>query len=98
MNPAPEDRLAPDVRALVDAMTAFFPDLGGAVTDAAEARRVLAAAPASPLPPPVVGSVEDRDIPGPAGAPRIPVRIYRPDPDDAPGPRPTVVFLHGEGG
>lgn len=66
MNPAPEDRLAPDVRALVDAMTAFFPDLGGAVTDAAEARRVLAASPASPLPPPVVGSVEDRDIPGPA--------------------------------
>ncbi|MFE2734101.1 hypothetical protein [Streptomyces sp. NPDC059349] len=53
MSPAPEDRLAPDVRALVDAMTAFFPDLGGAVTDAAEARRTLAAAPVSPFPPPV---------------------------------------------
>ncbi|MFF2509290.1 alpha/beta hydrolase [Streptomyces sp. NPDC058067] len=97
MSPAGEDRLAPDVRGLVDAMTASFPDLGGTVTDAAEARRVLAAAPASPFPPPVVGSVEGRDIPGPAGAPRIPVRIYRPDPDDAPGPCPTVVFFHGGG-
>jgi len=97
VSPVGEDRLAPEVRALVDAMTASFPDLGGAVTDAAEARRVLAAAPASPFPTPVVGSVEDRDIPGPAGAPRIPVRIYRPDPDEAPGPRPTVVFLHGGG-
>ncbi|MEU6660275.1 alpha/beta hydrolase [Streptomyces sp. NPDC046821] len=97
MSPAGEDRLAPDVRALVDAMTASFPDLGGTVTDAVQARRVLAAAPASPFPPPIVGSIEDTDIPGPEGAPRIPIRIYRPDPHDAPGPRPTVVFFHGGG-
>ncbi|MBO1330217.1 alpha/beta hydrolase [Streptomyces sp. VRA16 Mangrove soil] len=90
------DRLAPQARPLVDAMAAFFPDLGGAVTDAAEARRILSAAPEKPFPAPVVGAVEDRAIPGPAGAPPIPVRIYRPD-DSAPGPVPVVVFFHGGG-
>ncbi|MYW63075.1 alpha/beta hydrolase fold domain-containing protein [Streptomyces sp. SID8379] len=56
---------------------------------------MLAAAPASPFPAPVVGAVEDREIPGPAGAPAIPVRIYRPE--AAPGPCPVVVFFHGGG-
>ncbi|MFD1513555.1 alpha/beta hydrolase [Halomarina rubra] len=42
--------------------------------------------------PPVVGSTEDRTIPGPAGD--LPVRLYRPDGD---GPFPTVVFFHGGG-
>lgn len=41
-----------------------------------------------------VGSVEDRDIPGPAGA--IPVRIYRPG-DAGEGPLPAAVFFHGGG-
>ncbi|GGS08543.1 acetylhydrolase [Streptomyces aureoverticillatus] len=98
---APE--LAPEARPLVDALTAFFPDIGGAVTDAAEARRVLAAAPASPFPVPRVGSVADRVIPGPAGAPELPVRVYLPEAAGEPeagapsGPRPTVVFFHGGG-
>ncbi|WP_353940792.1 alpha/beta hydrolase [Streptomyces sp. HUAS MG91] len=89
------DRLAPEARPLVDAMTAAFPDLGGTVTDAAEARRILAAAPASPFPAPAVGAVEDREIPGAADGPPIPVRIYRPE--DAAGPVPVVVFFHGGG-
>jgi acetyl esterase len=89
--------LEPDVRALVDAIRSHFPDLGGTVTDAAEARRILAAAPAWPFDPPAVGSVEDREIPGPEGAPDLAVRIYLPDPGEAPGPRPTVVFFHGGG-
>jgi acetyl esterase len=88
---------APDVRALIDVITAYFPDLGGAVTDAAEARRILAAAPASPFEPPAVGSVENRAIPGPRGAPEIPVRIYLPESASGPEPRPTVVFFHGGG-
>ncbi|MEU8977237.1 alpha/beta hydrolase [Streptomyces sp. NPDC048309] len=72
---------APDVLALIDAIRAHFPDLGGAVTDAAEARRILAAAPEWPFGPPTVGSVEDRAIAGPTGAPDIPLRIYRPTSD-----------------
>ncbi|MFE6895217.1 alpha/beta hydrolase [Streptomyces sp. NPDC057694] len=89
------DRLNPQARPLVDAMTTVFPDLGGTVTDATEARRILAAAPTSPFPPPVVGAVEDREIPGAPGGPPIPVRIYRPE--GGPGPRPVVVFFHGGG-
>ncbi|MDJ1137281.1 alpha/beta hydrolase [Streptomyces iconiensis] len=89
------DRLAPAARPLVQALSEFFPDVGGAVTDAAEARRLLALAPAHPLPPPQVSEVTDRTVPGPEGAPELPVRIYRPYGEA--GPRPTVVFLHGGG-
>ncbi|MHC0433629.1 alpha/beta hydrolase [Streptomyces sp. O3] len=93
-----DDRLDPDVRVLVDLISAAFPDLGNTVTDAAEARRALAAAPEPPWRPAAVGSVEDRTIPGPDDGPDIPVRVYLPDPADAPpGHRPTVVFFHGGG-
>lgn len=44
-----------------------------------------------------MGAVEDREVPGPAGAPPVPVRVYYPDPERWPGPRPTVVFCHGGG-
>ncbi|MBT2451844.1 alpha/beta hydrolase fold domain-containing protein [Streptomyces sp. ISL-43] len=90
------DRLDPAARPYADALAAFFPDLGGSVTDAGEARRILAA-PRATVPPPAVGSVEDRDVPGPDGAPPVPVRVYYPDPERWPGPRPTVVFCHGGG-
>ncbi len=89
--------LAPEARPLLAALAAFFPDLGGAVTDAAEARRVLAAAPARPFPAPRVGSAADRTVPGPEGAPELPVRIYLPEASAEPEPRPTVVFFHGGG-
>ncbi|MGH4035773.1 alpha/beta hydrolase [Actinomycetota bacterium Odt1-20B] len=96
--PLADDRLAPAARPLVDALTAHFPDLGRTVTDAVEARRILAAAPASPVEPPAVGAVEDRTIPGPPGAPDLPVRVYLPDPaTESRGARPTVVFFHGGG-
>ncbi|MEV6950657.1 alpha/beta hydrolase [Streptomyces sp. NPDC051183] len=96
------DRLDPAARPYADALAARFPDLGGAVTDAVEARRILAAAAGSatqspPPLPPAVGAVLDREVPGPAGAPPVPVRIYRPDPRLWPGPRPTVVYCHGGG-
>ncbi|MBT2394592.1 alpha/beta hydrolase [Streptomyces sp. ISL-100] len=89
------DRLTPGARTLVDLMASAFPDLGGAVTDAVEARRIIDALPRPPVEPPAVGSVEDRTVPGPSGSPGIPVRVYRPD--AAPGPRPTVVYFHGGG-
>ncbi|MET9853786.1 alpha/beta hydrolase [Streptomyces sp. NPDC006450] len=90
------DRLDPAARPYADALASLFPDLGGRVTDAGEARRILAAVPATARPA-VVGAVEDREVPGPAGAPPVPVRVYHPDPDRRPGPRPTVVFCHGGG-
>ncbi|MFI5804791.1 alpha/beta hydrolase fold domain-containing protein [Streptomyces sp. NPDC051561] len=76
------DRLDPAARPLVDLLSKAFPDLGGTVTDAAEARRILASAPAPGrplLPVGSVGSVEDRTIPGPEGAPELRVRIYLPE-------------------
>ncbi|CAM5301349.1 putative lipase/esterase [Streptomyces spiroverticillatus] len=93
MTHAGHDRLDPVARPLVDRMSACFPDLGRTVTSAVQARRVLAAQPPGPGGPPV-GSVEDRTIPGPAGAPDIPVRVYLPD---RPAPYPTVVYFHGGG-
>ncbi|MER7759308.1 alpha/beta hydrolase [Streptomyces sp. NPDC097619] len=91
------DRLTPAARRLADALAAVFPDLGGAVTDAAEARRILAAAPGEARPPLPVGAVTDLSVPGPAGAPAVPVRVYRPGPGGPPGPRPTLLFCHGGG-
>ena len=43
---------------------------------------------------PEVGSVTDRTIPGPAGAPEIPVRVYSPAGD---GTRGMLVWYHGGG-
>ncbi len=40
-------------------------------------------------------SFDDRDIPGPADSPDVPVRIYRPD--AAAGPLPGVLYIHGGG-
>ncbi|MGW5847568.1 alpha/beta hydrolase [Streptomyces sp. NPDC055254] len=90
-------RLDAAARPCVDMLAAGFPDVGGAVTDAAEARRILAAASRRPARPPRVGAVEDRVVPGPPGAPPLPVRVYLPDPARWPGPRPTAVFCHGGG-
>jgi acetyl esterase len=92
------DRLAPGARELMLAMAAVFPDVGATVHDAAEARRMLALMMPEPSRRPEVGEVSDRLIPGPEGAPEVPVRIYRPyEEKPAPGRAPTVVFLHGGG-
>ncbi|WP_214317484.1 alpha/beta hydrolase [Nonomuraea sediminis] len=76
-------------RAIIDAMSEFFPKLGTEVFDAAEARRILAQAPKLDAEPPAVRSVEDRM------AGDIPIRVYRPD--GGQGPLPVVVFFHGGG-
>jgi acetyl esterase len=87
--------LDPIAKTLVRTLAVFFPDLGGKVTDAAQARAILAQ---SPKPPVAVElpSVADRLIPGPEGAPDIRVRVYRPvaDPFHV---TPGVVFFHGGG-
>jgi acetyl esterase len=39
--------------------------------------------------------ISDRSVPGPSGAPDVPVRIYRPE--NAAGDCPAVLFMHGGG-
>ncbi|MRH89136.1 alpha/beta hydrolase fold domain-containing protein [Nocardia sp. SYP-A9097] len=88
--------LSPEWQTFVDAATAAFPVLGTEVVDAAQARAFLAARPAPPAAEPIpVAAVEDWLVPGPNGAPEVPVRIYRPlDAEQTPG---VVVFYHGGG-
>ncbi|MEU7483981.1 alpha/beta hydrolase [Streptomyces sp. NPDC042319] len=88
--------LDPVAKAIIDLTEARFPRLGTEVLDAAEARRILAAQPAPPTEPVPVARVEDRRLPGPAGAPDVPVRLYWPRPADD-TPLPVVVFCHGGG-
>jgi acetyl esterase len=76
-------------RAVIDAMTAFFPKVGTEVTDAVEARRILAEVPPMEVEPYKVGRVEERT------AGQIPVRIYWPQGEAA--RRPVVVYFHGGG-
>lgn len=80
-------------QAIVDAMAAQFPDLGGAVTDAPTARAMLEAVPRPPAPDVPLRRVEDTELPVP-GASAVRVRIYRPEGD---GFLPAIVFFHGGG-
>jgi acetyl esterase len=81
----------------MEALAGAFPDIGGTVQDAAEARRILALLAPAPSGEPPVREVTDRLIPGPEGAPEVPVRIYRPYGEETAGGVPTVVFFHGGG-
>ncbi len=87
--------MTPQTRALVDVAAAAFPALGTEVLDAAQARRMLAARPPLPINPIPLAAVENRSIPGPRGAPDIPVRIYRPI--ETNNTLPVVMFCHGGG-
>ncbi len=40
---------------------------------------------------------EDRAVPGPPGAPDVPVRVYRPEGSSAGDVRPAVLYIHGGG-
>ena len=83
--------LDPIVKALLDQMAqADAPALSEQTPE--EARAGMADLAAMGLPPEDLASVEDRDIPGPAGD--IPVRIYTPE---GAGPLPVTVFFHGGG-
>jgi acetyl esterase len=81
------------VRAFVELLDAAFPDLGGAVTDAAEARRIAAASRRPVANPIRVDRVEDREIAGPGGP--LPIRIFTPPTGGE--PPALVVYFHGGG-
>lgn len=84
---------SPAVRALIDAMSANFPDVGGQVTDAAEARAMLATPPADPGSLRPVAEVRDQLIEGPGGP--LPLRLYWPHAHQ--GTPALCVFAHGGG-
>ncbi len=85
----------PATRQVMEAMDQVFPALGTEVTDAVEARRILAEAPAIPAASRPLPRVEERHVPGPAGAPDVRVRIYWPV--ENPADLPVVVYFHGGG-
>jgi acetyl esterase len=89
--------LDPQAKELIALLDQGFPKLGEDVTDAAEARAILAAQPAPEIEPPAVGRIENRTVPGAEG--EIPARVYWPaERNGAAGePLPLVVFFHGGG-
>ncbi|HVG27914.1 MAG TPA: alpha/beta hydrolase [Acidobacteriaceae bacterium] len=90
--PVRSDRLHPEARALLDRLDAEgAPPLE---TLAPAQARTLRAARSARLagPPDPIARVEDLSVPGLGGD--IPVRLYA---DDAPSPRPALVYLHGGG-
>jgi len=58
------DAARPQAKELIALLDQGFPKLGEEVTDAAEARAILAAQPAPEIEPPAVGRVENRTVPG----------------------------------
>jgi len=79
----------PVMAAVLDAFPVLFDDL-----TAIPAHEVRAAFESrEPAPGEDVASVEDLEVPGPAG--NVPVRVYRPD--GASEPAPVVVYFHGGG-
>jgi acetyl esterase len=87
----------PQAEELIALLDAGFPKLGEEVTDAAQARALLAAQPAPPISPAEVGHVEDRTVAGADGP--IPARVYWPRGYDriSGTPLPVIVFFHGGG-
>ncbi len=84
--------VAPEIQRLLDLIeTMQVPPLSTLTPDAA--RALMAAMPSS-AEPADVASVADRAVPGPEGAPDVPVRIYRPAGD---GPFGALLWIHGGG-
>jgi acetyl esterase len=85
-------RLDPQIRIILEqAEAADDPPLESLSPTAARQAAIDGLGPWKGEPEPVA-NVEDRTIPGPAGA--IPIRIYTPE---ATGPRPALVYFHGGG-
>ncbi len=90
------DLIDPDVRQPLDELLQAMPGGFNTIPDIVERRaavaQLLAAIEVVPNPNVVF---EDREVPGPQGAPDITVRIYRPA--DATGTLPGIYFIHGGG-
>ncbi|MFF8594493.1 alpha/beta hydrolase [Streptomyces sp. NPDC015220] len=89
------DPLTVRARELADAMSAGFPDPALGPVEPAAIRRASRAG-AGRRPVRELPRVTDRSVPGPAGAPEVPVRIYEPVVAPAAAPA-VVVFFHGGG-
>ena len=96
---AQRDRLDPASREPLEMLLAAIPGGFNAIPDIVERRAVvdgLLAAQMADLPPNDRVVTEDRLIPGPEGAPDIPVRIYTPV-DGTGVLLPGIFFIHGGG-
>ncbi|MEU6379422.1 alpha/beta hydrolase [Streptomyces sp. NPDC046909] len=87
--------LSATAAAIVAEIDLVMSRIGTEITDAAEARKLMATPPEALTDPTPVGSVEDRTVPGPHGR-TVPVRVYRPL-DEPASPAPLMVFCHGGG-
>ncbi len=90
------DRVDPDLGEALDVMRASAAEAGD--VDLAARRRAfedLGAMLGADGPGPEAVSREDRNVPGPAGAPDVAVRIYRPV--GVTGNLPGLLFIHGGG-
>ena len=85
-----QDRLDPELASFVSLLPVLnFAEVASARAMLAQGAGDRETADPSPSEPFVVS---DRRIPGPPGAPEVPVRIYRPRGD---GTRPALVYFHG---
>jgi len=90
------DRIDPDARVPLDQLMEALPGGFNAIPDIVDRRAAVTALLAAlevPANPRV--AKEDRIVPGPDGAPEVPVRIYRPV--DAEGTLPGIYYIHGGG-
>ncbi|WP_436771500.1 alpha/beta hydrolase [Yinghuangia sp. YIM S09857] len=87
-----DDRIDPQLRALIPVLPQV--DVADPVRfrEAQRARQTQLAAAAGPL---VGVTVADRTVPGPAGGPDVPIRVYAPDGE--PALRGVLVWFHGGG-
>jgi acetyl esterase/lipase len=92
------DRVDPESRIPLDALNAALPGGFNAIADLATRRATLdgmLAMMTADIPPNPNISIEDTSIPGPAGAPDIAIRVYRPNTPAA--SKPGILFIHGGG-
>ena len=97
--PSRRDLIDPESRVPLDALLEAMPGGFNAIPDIVQRRATLSAVFASiEVPPNPNVATEDRQVPGPAGAPDITVRIYRPLDRVGDGTAlPGIYFVHGGG-
>jgi acetyl esterase/lipase len=92
------DRIDPESRAPLELLLQAFPGGFNAIDDIVARRAAISgliASIAAETPPNENVTSEDLVVPGPAGAPDVPVRVYRPA--GAVGVLPGVLYIHGGG-